>query len=1136
MKMINIIKGKSGSGKTTYITDLISEIRNEDRRRKIIVVVPEQYSHSMEKVLIDSSSPDMVKRGLLHTEVLSFTRLSHRITEELGGGNTTVLSEVGRSMLVRHVIDKDGEALHFLGNNAQLAGYVDEIKSFISELMQYNISPDRLQTVIETIKNDSRRAGSLDARLGDILRIYEGFIEYLKEHNLRTADGLISLATERLRSYDEETILDGAYVFFDGFTGFEPLQYEFLRELLKRVEGIYVSITVDTEGLYGRATRRLFKLSIDTETKLLDIADEMGIDVRFISCDQEILPRFKGAPDLMALEASLFRSSIKKYDKVPEHIGLYAIRRPVDEVDFVIDKIKELLRSDEGKKLHYSDIAVIAGDQDNYGIIAKSAFDKAGIPIFVDMGRDFSENPALDYIMSLLNVIRYDFEMKSVMRLIRTGFLIDIKDRTDDVDMLDNFLIASGIRGISLWRKQWNCRIITDKKEAEESLNVLREEVLGMIEPLYNEFKKEHTVKEVNEMLLRFLSDTSGAGSIEKVIEERKDELSGIDEGRISSEMEQIWDKLLLLIDDMNSLLGDSKVDLREYTGLLQSGVNAMTISVIPPQDAVIFGDSGRTRVGNVKYIFFIGVADAFIPRISGGGGIINDQEREYISGIRLPDSGNVKLAGTSLDRIDEDEFHLYMNITKAEKNVFITYPELGFDDKKTNPAYLITRIKSIFPKLREEYVEVKSAKAGKRQALYAEPVLYLEPEIAEKLYTFVDEDGRVRPVGLSISQLETLASCPYKYFMNFGLRLSERKEYSINFADIGDIIHASLDHLVRNMKDEGRDWKDYKEDDNHFHELADKAFDTVITDYRNKKVYSSERNEFLLDRFRGTFKRTIANIKKQMCMGDYTTLGSEMKYYIYEPVSLRGVIDRVDTAEGKKVTFDDEGNPKVEDCTYLRIIDYKTGIHKFSMNDLYYGIQMQMVVYLKAAEEMIKGDHGEGKKLIIPGGMFYYNITDSFRDVSEMKDGEFPPDLPSGKFNDNTGSVKALDNEMVEMQGDIPEGFVPGKKSKAVNLSINKDGELATPDSIMSEKELADLIRYSSFKIGKLAEERESGDIRVNPFREFDNGNMIVDACRYCKFSSVCGFDSEKGECNKVFKRDDDFIYKKMLEELGEE
>lgn len=93
-----------------------------------------------------------------------------------------------------------------------------------------------------------------------------------------------------------------------------------------------------------------------------------------------IKSRYSKAPSLSALEKNLFRYNMNKYSN-PGEISIHLLKQPGDEVSFIIQEIKHLLREE---KCRYKDIAIIAGDLQTYGIIIDNEMKQAGLPCFID--------------------------------------------------------------------------------------------------------------------------------------------------------------------------------------------------------------------------------------------------------------------------------------------------------------------------------------------------------------------------------------------------------------------------------------------------------------------------------------------------------------------------------------------------------------------------------------------------------------------------------------------------------------------------------------------------------------------------------------------------------------------------------
>ncbi len=1175
MGNITIISGRSGSGKTKYLVDCIKRSSEEDKYKRIFVITPEQFTHSFEKLLLSK-----LGGGMMFTEVLSFSRLSHRIAGELGGNGSIIMDEAGRAMLVRHLIDENASELKFFKSNALSTGYIDEIKSFISELMQYNISPSDLDEVLEHYLKDDALRRSLFLRLSDIKLIYEKSLEYMKEKDLTTTDGIISLAAGLLCDA-KSSFLDGADIYLDGFTGFEPLQYKLLEELVKRCDNIYVTITIDNVNLIGRNTRKLFSLSLDTRRALEKMAP--CTEIKLDETD-ETLPRYKNASDLAALEKGIFRSHYERYKGKTEHISLHLMRNPKEEAEMAVSEIKRIMIDEASSDIHYNEIAVITGDMSVYGPLLGDIMDRTGIPHFIDEKKNLTRESLPIFLVSFIQMIVSDMEYSAVMKVLRSRHISEFMGTTGSTeyqlltDIIDNFLFGTGLRGMSSWKKEWVLEKYIEDTELQHDVNSLREEFLCSVSSYYDTLKSgKHSAGAFADILSEILSKCTADKKIINAIE--------------------------VVLDDMKKLLGDEEAETAELLEIFENGLSTCAVGSLPGEDVVIVGDFSRTRLSDIRFLFLLGVNDCNIPKENAGGGIINDYEREFLTDIDLSDGRKLRLAPSPEDRMAEDEFHLYMNITKASERIYVVYSQLDKDSKKLRPAYLINRIKGIIPLLKA-YTEEEDKESGFRRivrsvgydrgmthiltgiqnekenlgflndneykallrfyteelgkekliselrekGLYSDRLEELPEDMIAELYTLTDKEGNTYLSRLSVSQLEMIASCPYKYFMNYGLGLKERKEHSLTSIDIGNIIHESLDRLSKDMKKDGKGWKDYKENDAEYEKKAGDIFDSVVAGYKEKLGEKSGRTENILKRYKGTFIRTVKILRDQMIMGSYETYSTEEKYNLQRPVRIEGKIDRIDTAEGKAFVFDKDGKPEVKDCTYVKVMDYKTGKHRVDPVQLYYGVQLQTVVYLKAAVESVKLEEnkkGRGERLVIPAGVFYYNINDRFYSPDDV-DGDdensrvLKDQRPEGIYDSAVSSVKAYDEKMVftsvKDNGEILETYMPGEESGAIKLKIKTGGDIdsSCKNYARTAEEIADIIKYSSLRMGELSDQRKKGFIKTNPYSERNqSGSLGTDVCTYCSFHEICAFDPVKEKGNCVRKENDDVMYQKIHDRI---
>ena len=366
---LKLILGNSGSGKTEYMYEQVVRLAEENPRKNYLVVVPEQFTMQTQRKLVDLSS----HQAIMNIDVLSFQRLAYRVFDEMGMNKLMVLEETGKSLVLRKVAQEKEEDLSVLRGNMHRMGYIGEVKSLISELMQYNVSPEDLMDCIE----NSSISPILRGKLKDVHVIYKGFSEYLNsgrfhEGTQQKKDKGKCITSEELLSVlanvaAESEILKDAVLVLDEFTGFTPVQVELLRTLMPICTEIWVSLTIDAKEnfYYSKGIHELFDMPEKTIRVLMDLAKETHTEV----LEPEVITggekkRFKNAPALYFMEQNLFRTSYKKkYDSIDE-IKILSLKTPKEEFTWAARKINELVQK---QGYRYRDIAVVSGDVETYG-------------------------------------------------------------------------------------------------------------------------------------------------------------------------------------------------------------------------------------------------------------------------------------------------------------------------------------------------------------------------------------------------------------------------------------------------------------------------------------------------------------------------------------------------------------------------------------------------------------------------------------------------------------------------------------------------------------------------------------------------------------------------------------------------
>ena len=295
---LQFIIGNAGSGKSPL---LYQQIIQESLRRpsqKFLVIVPEQFTMQTQKEFVRLHP----SHAIMNIDILSFERLAYRVFDELGTDTLTVLEETGKNLLLRRVARERGDELKVLGRNMKKKGYISEIKSLISELSQYHISPDDFLAMAD----GAGMSASFRSKAEDILVMYRGFLEAIAGRYI-TAEELPELLT---RVVDQSRLVKGSVMAFDGFTGFTPIQNQLLRKLLTLAERTMVTVTCDVrENLFGAWREEdLFAMSKKMIRGLTDMARETGTELEdVIYCDGKERRRFVPGGYLQHLEQNLFR-------------------------------------------------------------------------------------------------------------------------------------------------------------------------------------------------------------------------------------------------------------------------------------------------------------------------------------------------------------------------------------------------------------------------------------------------------------------------------------------------------------------------------------------------------------------------------------------------------------------------------------------------------------------------------------------------------------------------------------------------------------------------------------------------------------------------------------------------------------
>jgi len=1108
--------GPSGSGKSHRIYEEIMQRAAQEPGRNFLIIVPDQFTMQTQKDLVMRSD----RGGILNIDVLSFGRLSHRILEEVGTKEMPVLDDTGKSLVLQKIAADLKEQLPAMGSLLHKQGYIHEVKSAISEFMQYGISTQDMDKLIAS----AEKRGALAMKLRDLKTLYRGFQDYIKDHFITTEETLDVLR----RSLAKSKILPDSVVVFDGFTGFTPIQNRLIQELMRVCEETIVTVTIgEEEDPYQMdGEQKLFHLSKKTVADLVKLAAEAevtrGEDV-FVKGGPN---RFTEAPALCYLEQNLFRYQYEPYTKKQREICMFEALSPREEVHQTALYIRKLIR-EEG--LTYRDIAVVIGDLEGYASYVETEFGQLEIPCFLDRTRGIVLNPMIEYIKSALQLYIRDFSYDTVFHFLRSG-MADIS--REEIDELENYVIRTGARGYRTYSRLFTRKTEEmqqgsgqeDTERAEETmerLNRIRQQFADTVEILHMaprakageyvdhlyDFLEQN---QVQQKLLNYQQQFEQEGDLAK-----------------AREYAQIYRLVMDLLDQIYGLLGEEEISLQEFADILEAGFGEITVGTIPQNvDRIVVGDMERTRLKQVKVLFFLGVNDGNIPKNASKGGIISDMDREF-----LIESGT-EMAPSPRQQMYIQRLYLYLNMTKPSERLYLSYAKVNSDGKGIRPSYLIDTVRKLFPELVVEYPQnrsrieqIEGRQEGARYLAeelreYADGTLreeerqdfYLmyrayeaDPEGRDRLtaaaFRRYKENGLSRIVARalygrqlenSVSRLETYAACACRHFLQYGLSLQEREEFGFEVSDMGNVYHAVLENFAGKLAESGRTWWDF--DENFATQAIKEAVEGYAATYGETVLYSSARNEYAITRMSRILTRTVLTLQQHLKQGSFQPDDYELSFRFAEDLDsihvdlseeekmhLQGRIDRIDVSEDAE-------------HVYVKVIDYKSGNKKFDLAALYYGLQLQLVVYMNAAMELESRKHPD--KEIVPAALLYYHIDDpTIETPVELTQEQINEEIltklrMNGVVNSDPAVVERLDRFLQD-------------KSKVIPVEKKKDGSFSARSGILSREEMQLVSAYVDTKIRQIGREILDGKIAANPY---EKGNE--EACTYCAYKKVCGFD----------------------------
>lgn len=1053
---------------------------------KVVMLVPEQYTLQAERELVTG----LKLPGLIDIDVLSPRRLTRRIREFGGHSGLAPLDDRGRSMAIAQALTIAEEELVYYRRVALTPGLPDKLSVLIADLQRAGLTPEAIRAHAQAVPG-----GALKAKEADVARIWQTYLEVIAG---RFSDETQQME-EVIRRLKSSGVMDGVHLFVYGFDVIPQPMCGLLAEAAGICPSVTVAMTMDARDAEDG---RIFLTQRRSATELMDRLKERGVPVEW----RYLPPQDDGRdPALRHLEKHLFTRKAVAFDGDSSAVMAHAAANPYAEAAH----IAATLRAWHEAGMPWSRMAVAMAESEAMPGILAVTLAGAGVPHYVARKDGAARHGLCRMLLGALRCATGNYATADVLHMAKSGFA---SVTAEEAHQLENYAIAHGVtRG--KWTKPFT------RGENAEAMEELRARLIAPVETLRERLRDAKTATASMEAVFRLLEDV---GAYEKLLE-REEALLRRSMAAEAASNRQIWRAIMELLDQLHALLGERRAAMKDIARFVESGLTGAAISSLPPQpDVVMLGEAGHLMTGRIDALILCGMQDGVLG--SAMQSLITEAERRTLSDAMHRAIGLTQQETAALRQSD-----FYRTMALPHERLLITFSQGGQDGTALRPSGLLDDLRGLFPQmvitggvtadggddaplspqmaLDGLALRLRDMADGTLEALdeawtNALRWLWQSPEWHEKLRQVIAGVNAAPGQGrlpmeqtrriftqdkVSISRLEKFAACPYQHYVDYGLKPVRREEFTFEANDAGDFYHAALQGYASAALHHP-DWPDLPEEevdrlmDGVLAPLTDAWADGPLSDtpaqrlQGSKYVRAARRAAWLFTRH--AQRSRFVTIGEEVVFGEegglppvVLTLGDGRR------IALRGKIDRIDRWKGDK-------------GVYLRVIDYKSSKRDIDPTRLWYGLQLQLMLYLQAASQGLDGE---------AAGAFYFTVKDPLVDAEDVKEAAERAITKQLRLE----GVVLADVEVVEAM-DTEGGYSLGP------IFTQKGGVYAYAPAYTPE-EMQSLLDHARDVAASLADGIREGDIAVSP-AEIDGWS----ACQWCEYAAVCGVDPTIPGCTK--------------------
>jgi ATP-dependent helicase/nuclease subunit B len=849
-------------------------------------------------------------------------------------------------------------------------------------------------------------------------------------------------------------------------------------------------------------------------------------------------------------------------DATKANIQLWMSENRVSEVDKIAKEIHRLVVEENYR---YKDIQILTRDLQSYHSHLAPVLQWNNIPFSMDRVDDIKNHPIFEFLKSLFAIQKQYFRYEDVLNLLRSELFVPIFDELDSpqeqmsledwqmqmekfrksVDITENIVLQYGYERQD-WTKKKDWKFVHYEYQDEEVLenrdeqkerisNEVRRFVGNNISLFFKKLLKAKNGKEAVQLFYDFLIHSK----VDQQIIYLRDFNADVNSEK-ARDYEHVWHALMVILEEYVQIFGEATFDFDSFVEVITTGLENHKFGKLPATiDTVQITSMELARPNQAKVVFAIGLTNHTLPKTYENNSILTQEERDQLS--ESLEEGKF-FYNDVRKRTAKEIFLAYEIFLSASEKLYLTYPQTidGAKDNRLSPfvdrfvkamnvkqenrfeatmnqnsqevlsnistyRILIRDLMRLHQQASEENVkppvlwsalERELQKSDLKELFYQVKESLEHLNIPENLTPKTVQELYGNEIQASVSRFELFHLCEYQHFANYGLKLRERDVLELNPALAGSYFHEAMDYFFKLVKENKIELREIEQAD--LDNLTIETIQKINAESKYDLFNRDARHRYLQSRLANVVSSVLWGLHKQAKISTLTTIATETAFGLIagkkgldsykfdlgneQRISLRGIIDRIDSLQ-------------VGDEAYLGIVDYKSGNKRFSLDDSYYGLAMQMVTYLDVAVK----NFGEN-----PLGSLYFHLKDPIMDAGEVDLNNLDAQrMKEFKYN----GFLLKDSQVLSQLEQQLDGY-----GQVYPIRATKAGTNATGTSFASN-ELDTLMQYNREKFVQAGKEILSGNIELNPVREGKNPR----ACAFCKYRSICGFDSTLKENNYV-------------------